>query len=195
MRFVLGAVVTAALLTAAPATAQDKPTVQQLLPRDVSFCFARDYDARHLASNPAQQVMHIRVGARAGWNVHGQRDLPYHDITISLVVRTRAAARTGVMLASCTDYPETNEPGAERGLHCSLVCAGDKVVLDARDAGTLILRNRGLRAGCRGPRIGGGADAVFHLRRQPLSVCPELDALPPDEGGIGEVLRKAREGL
>ncbi len=186
-------IVALALTTAMTATAQERPTAQRLLPHDVNFCFARTYDAAHLARNPKQQIVELRLGARAGWNVHGQRDLPYHDIIVALDVRTRAGAKPNLVLGSCSDYEESNEPGAERGLHCELVCNGDRLVVDALDANTIVVRNRGLRTSCERAPIGGKADAVFHLRRQALAVCAELPTLPAGEEAIQAALTKARE--
>jgi hypothetical protein len=175
-------------------SAAGKPTAQKLMPLDADICFARDYDAGHQKRIPAQRITQMRIGARAGWNVRGTRDLPYHGVTIALSVRERGSARVHTILGSCSDYEETNEPGAEPGLHCELTCEGDKLVIGALDAQTIVVRNKGLRTACGGASIAGNADAVFHLRRQPAAACrDQLTPLPADEDGINAALSKARE--
>lgn len=169
------------LLGAAVALAQDRPKPQQFMARDADFCFARTYDAVHLARNKTQQIVQLRIGAKAGSNVHGQRDLPYHEIVIALAVRTRTGTKTEIVIGFCTDYEETNEPGAEPGLNCDLACKSDKLVVGAVDRDTIVVRNRGLRTSCEARPIRGAADANFHLRRQPATACAELAGFPDGE--------------
>lgn len=178
------------VLAAASASAVEPPTVQQLLPFDTSACFVRDYDDAH----PSQRVASLHLGALAGWNIGEGRDRPYHEVFVSLAVATRGGENWSAV-GYCSDYDETNEPGARPGLTCDLPCDGDRFHLEAVDADTLALRSTGLRPSCSSGRIDVAADAVFRLRRAPVESCAALRALPATEADIQAAYRRARGGM
>ena len=177
----------AVLALAAPACAAGGPMAY-----DTDFCLARDYPADHLRAHPDQTVAAISVMARAGWNVHGGRDLPYMDPTVALTVATRGGPPRTLLLA-CTDYDEDRaEPERAPGAYyCVSPCGrGMLRITVAGDRATL--RSFGFAAQCGLPSLDGAGDRVFALAAAPMRACPDARGLPDSEAAVERWRAEAR---
>lgn len=179
------------MILAAEPPADEPPGIQQVLPFDVTVCFAGghvDGDPVGVSSRPKTRY---RLAMRAGWNVGAGRDRPYHEIYVS-IQSTIHDGHSANLLGYCSDYERDDLASPLPGLLCDLACADDAVAIDAIDTDTIVISGRGLRTACHEPKHGSTVDAMLHLQRQPPGVCAELENLPVDEAGIEGAYRRAR---
>ncbi|MGF1624783.1 MAG: hypothetical protein ACFCVH_07855 [Alphaproteobacteria bacterium] len=152
-----------ALCLAAPAASAQEPAAQ---------CFARAYDAAHLAAHPGQLVVEMLLVLRP--YVHDGRD--YADATIRAMVRDRFGeffANSG----SCQDL-------GGGSYDCGIECDGGQFSLGISADGSAMLRNEAygfvLYGGCgeeveenRVIRIEADAEhRAFRLYPVPMEACP-----------------------
>jgi len=93
-------------------------------------CFARDYDAEHLAAHPLQNVKSMRLLVIVDPNAPGD---------ISLRIRASFRTRKGALdtEGNC-GLPDGGESSPE-GLRCGVDCDGGKMELNLKSSGSVLL--------------------------------------------------------
>ena len=150
-----------------PATAADWSA---LLPKSGIACFARDYDAAHLARNPAQKVERMRVvvtnsiAAQSG-------DFPGGWFHLVIAYSARGRAGETWQQASCDEGPEA--PGET--IACNATCYGGgpgfRMAPEGRDGLRVEFGEDEPRLCRLDPALAGPANRVFVLRRLPPEQC------------------------
>jgi len=158
---------------------------------DEAFCFGRDYDAAHLASNPRQQVASLRVGRldpvseREGKDkAEAPDNLWWFNVRLSVSLKLKAGGEVAATRYSC--YPEeahwncSREAPGDRPSACTdrgiqlVRGAGDEIIVQNRNSGLPIDRE------CETARTGQqysnspptrSDDKVFRLTRMPTAAC------------------------
>jgi hypothetical protein len=203
----------AALLLAAPASAQDKKSspIPSHLPVGVEACFGRSYDAAHLSAHPKQRVTSFHIlrdfdpdrylenEPRSRAELIGV-DGDNGDIALRAYLRLRD--RKGVY----SNYFNCRR-GEKGAVQCGIECDGGTFLMRP-SGGSLLIDNQGfvVVGGCGGsdednenPVVvrPGADDKTFRLDRQPLEQCTALrDAQRPAWAKLGAPLRErfAKDG-
>lgn len=142
-------------------------------PEGRDFCFARAYDAKHLAAHPRQIVASLQVMGRNAWlaepqsgNVHATLVAVFRDKTKPLVMHGACWRDDQTQNVRCKFVPKTNPDILEIGIQGTLPKPD---VLRAEIGGDWKTVRRGLE-----PNYFGDVttdDAVFLLARRPASAC------------------------
>ena len=169
LRLVLKSWITTILLAlwAAPLAAQGW---SDMLPKSDNACFARDYDAAHLARHPAQTVESIRAVVT---NSIAVTKGDYPGTWFKLVIAYSVRSRSGEVweFASCDAGPE----GTENPIVCTASCYGNsyefKISIENRNAIRIDLGGQRLPS-CRGDvALEHPENRVFVLQRQATAQC------------------------
>lgn len=124
-------------------------------------CFARSYDARHLASHPKQRLTRFALGAGGAGQARAKGTF---GVTIGFQVRGRSARYEAD--ASCRGGPRT--------ARCTIEGDGGQFTMTADAAGLLLTVSRIAVEGETdfSPEIGvGGDDRLVRLHSAPASAC------------------------
>lgn len=163
------------------------PPLRERFKEDEPFCFGRDYDAAHLASNPKQMVTQIRVGRLTPGQ---ERDADTVDkwwwfnvkLDVSITLRsggrattTRYACHPQEANWECQRLVEGDAVSACRDRSINLVRGpGDEIMLQNRNSGLPITNEcdkaeTGQQSGNR--PLTRSDDRSFRLTRMPIRQC------------------------
>ena len=156
---------------------------------DEPFCFGRDYDAAHLASNPKQLVTQIRVGRLAP----DQEKEPdsgggtswWFNVKLDVSVTLRSGPQPATARYSCSRGSKLGVPSPRRGRNArrpaasavsiSSAAASNDIMLSNRHSGLpLDKRMRQRRTPANNSRRGRSTrsdDRLFRLTRMPVEAC------------------------
>jgi hypothetical protein len=163
-----------ALFPAIAAAQQAVPDIaHRAFPQGRDFCFARAYEAKHLAAHPRQIVASLQVMGRNAWMAEPRTG----SVFASLVATFRDGAKPLVLHGACWQADEADK------LRCKFVPKQNQDILEIGILGTLPQPDQ-LRAEIGGdwktvrrgrePTHHGGVttdDATFLLVRRPTTVC------------------------
>ncbi|MCX7310951.1 MAG: hypothetical protein NTV56_04335 [Alphaproteobacteria bacterium] len=145
-----------------PVWASLGPPIRERLNRDDAVCFARSYDAAHLAKNPKQTVRRIAVLKAKGVKPEAG-SFPVYGLTFRI---ERKDGKKFVKSTNCQpskySYACTHDPKFDEAQDFFLTRAGDKDIL---------LRDRkGKLSDLFAAKLG-TEDRIFKLSAQPASAC------------------------
>lgn len=170
----LSALAIVALFSATAAAQEAVPDIaHRAFPEGRDFCFARAYDAKHLAARPRQIVRSLQVMGRNAWLAEPRSG----NVHATLVAVFRDRAKPLVMHGACWRGDDAEK------LQCKFVPKENPDILEITIQGTMPKADT-LRAEIGGdwktvrrgqePTYFGGVttdDALFLLVRRPASVC------------------------
>jgi len=136
-------------------------------------CFARRYDAAHLAEHPQQKVNYMRLLVSA----KPVAEDPALNYGFSLGVRFRGQAEDFSNGGECGHPTAMQESPDKLALGCGIDCDGGGISVEIVDGGKSVLV-RTDRIALWGSKdsvdVGGGDDRVFRLDRVKLDECKPL---------------------
>lgn len=153
----------------APARAADN--WDGVLPKSGIACFARDYDAAHLARVPGQKIERMRIVVTDSIAAHPTHDYPSTWFWLVIAYSLRGGAGETWQVAHCDGGPEGPNVPIACKVHCYERGAEFKLSPEGRDGLRLELESND-RPFCADDKFTGGAqDHVFVLRRLPVPQC------------------------
>ena len=182
----LAALTVLAALTAGGARAEDPADVYakrmfagQLAAKGTSYaCFARRYDAAHLAQHPQQKVESMRLLVSAKTVVED----PALNYDFALGVKFRGQAENFSNSGDCGHPAASEESVGELRLGCGVDCDGGglSIALVNADKSVIVRTERMALWGSKDAAdVGGADDRVFRLDRVQLDECKPL--MPEDD--------------
>lgn len=156
-----------ALTAAAPGASQAAPAYETYFGGTADRCYARSYDAAHLAAHPKQRVATIGVSSEKSYK--GSDQQPPREFVLGLAFRMKARGEAFANAAICT-------PAGE-GISCYLEGDGGRFALSPSGPALKLTLERVEIEGAKSfsPDLAkGGDDRVFLLQRAPMAVCNKI---------------------